>query len=85
MFTLDYYLSADNYKILTRFYHEYLGIGVTTGSKRPHSDMIPRVRFKRPVAVHSRVHIRRDLLAVDVLADHILDGFYVSVISNEVR
>jgi len=73
------------YFILTRFYHKYLRIGVTTVSKRPHSDVVPCIRIKRPVAIYPFIHVGRDLLAVNVLPDRILDGFYEAVISNVIR
>lgn len=85
MFALDGRLFANDDKVLTRFYRECLGIGVTTGRERPHSYVIPRIRFKRPVAIHRLVQVGRNLLAVEILADRILDGLHMSITNIVVR
>lgn len=67
-------------KALTRSYYEIIGIAVTAESKRSHSHVIPRVRFERAVTVS---FLRA--LARCVLADRILDDFYVAIIVNVLR
>jgi len=75
-------MREDGKVILTRFYLKHDGIGVTTVSKRSHSNMIPRIWLEGSIAIHLLLRVGRDLLAVGVLTDRIFDSFYVTVIND---
>lgn len=68
--------------LLTRFYREYDGVGVTAVSERPYPDVVLHVRFERTVAVQPLVRTKREFLAIGLHADFVLDGVYTVNIND---